>query len=75
MYALLRPLRHRYIGQYLTAVLVLLAIYGGGVVVLWPFLASGDPNPPPRVGVVAASAVLCLAVPPLYARRWRAGAK
>ena len=63
LYGLLSPIRHVYVGKYLTAYLILLLVDGGGTATLLPLLESA-PVPVGRLLVVWA--VLWLFLAPVY---------
>jgi hypothetical protein len=63
LYGLLSPIRHVYIGKYLTAYLILLLVYGGGTATIMPLLERA---PVPVGRLVGVWAVLCLFLAPVY---------
>ena len=71
IFGLLRPLRNRYAGRYLTAYLILFLVYGGGTSVLLPTLQRGDSDPIPLRNLLLLWAVLCLILAPLYVHAFR----
>lgn len=65
IYGLLAPIRHLYIGKYLTAYLILMVVYGGGAIVVSPLFGAG---PAPVGPVLVICAILALFLAPLYVR-------
>jgi hypothetical protein len=73
LFGLLRPLARWYLGRVLIAYLLLLLVYGGGSVALYPLIAM-RPDPPPLMGLLIIGALLCVVLAPLYAATPKSGA-
>ena len=71
LFGLLRPIQHRYAGKLVTAYLLLFLVYGGGSVVMLPFLTRGDPDPVPLKLLLVVWAVICVILAPMYVRLTR----
>ena len=67
LFGALRPVRAHYWGRYLTAYLLLVLVYGGGTIALWPLFANRSTGPS-KWTMLAAWAVCALAIAPLYVR-------
>lgn len=73
LFGLLRPLGKRFWGRALIAYLVLVLVYAGGTVALYP-LISQRPNPPSLSGLLITAAILCVIMAPVYAATAESGA-
>ena len=68
VFGLLRPIQHRYLGKFVTAYLILFLVYGGGTAMMLPFLNKREGGPIPLSVLLAAWAVFCLLLAPVYVR-------
>jgi hypothetical protein len=65
VYGALRPIQHRRLGQLVTAYLILLLVYGGGTVALWPTMQQEGTTGSLRT-LLAVWAVLAAILAPIY---------